>query len=279
MYQQGSKEWHEWRSQGIGASEAPNIMGVGYLTPHQLWCNRLGLTPKKQENSSMKRGQDLEPVAREEFTKQTGIKMNADLRIHPEIQWMRCSLDGISEDGQILEIKCPNRERHQMALDGVIPPEYFPQIQHQIEVCGVKSAFFFSFNGISGKVLEIERDDKYISNLISKESDFWYSIQNLEPPELLDKDYRDMNSLEWELAAQEWIECKNILDVYEVKEKDSKSKLIELANGSNCKGSSLKLSRSIRKGNINYHSIPELIGIDLEKFRKSPSEVWRISQS
>lgn len=275
--EQGSREWHDWRSQGIGASEAPDIMGVGYLTPHQLWSERLGLTPKRESNSSMSRGRELEPLARQKFITETGIEMHPDLRVHPGYNWMRCSLDGISNDGEsIVEIKCPNRERHQMALDGVIPPEYFPQIQHQIAVCGVDFAFYFSFNGTSGKVLEVPRDDKYIISLISKESEFWGCLQNLESPELTDRDFVLKDSHEWMLNANICLEADHFLKIYEAKKEAAKKKLIELAEGKNCKGSGIKLSRSMRKGLVDYKAIPELKSIDLEKFRKAPIETWRI---
>ena len=54
---------------------------------------------------------------------------------------MRASLDGISMDQEILEIKCPYKPNrldsdHQKTKEGKIPEKYWPQLQHQLEVFG-----------------------------------------------------------------------------------------------------------------------------------------------
>jgi len=54
--------------------------------------------------------------------------------------------------------------------------------------------------------------------------------------------------------------------------------LIEMAQGSNCRGGGIKLSKVVSKGTIDYKAIPELAGVDLEKYRKKPTECWKITQ-
>ena len=51
-------------------------------------------------------------------------------------EWMRASLDGLSFDGPtVLEIKCPMNVRDQAAAkQGSVPPQYYAQLQHQLEV-------------------------------------------------------------------------------------------------------------------------------------------------
>lgn len=275
--EQDTTEWHEFRSQGIGASEAPTIMGVGYLTPHMLWEQRLGLKPKQEANSSMQRGKDLEPIARDMFTSQTGIKMKPALRIHSELSWMRCSLDGISDDGRILEIKCPNRKRHQMAMDGIIPPEYYPQLQHQIEVCNTDSAFYASFDGQSLKVLEIGRNDEYIKSLKANEEIFWECLQNLENPELIDRDFELIDTPEWKQYSEQYLEADRLNKKSEKLKEEAKRNLILLGGFKNVRGNGIKLSKTKRKGNVDYSAIPEIREINLELYRKPAIEVWRIS--
>ena len=42
-FQQGTKAWHEWRSQGIGASDAPAIMGENpWKSPAQVLREKCG---------------------------------------------------------------------------------------------------------------------------------------------------------------------------------------------------------------------------------------------
>lgn len=277
--QQDTQEWLNWRSQGIGASEAPDIMGVGYLTPYKLWSERLGLIPKRASNPAMQRGKDLEETARKEFMKMTDIWVEPALFVHMKYEWMRCSLDGISACGEhIVEIKCPNKVRHEMALNGKIPPEYYPQLQHQIEVCGVDKCFYFSFNGESGTVLEIFRDEKYISNLVSKEQRFWECLKNFEAPDLIDRDYEIKEDEEWKMHSEEWKNSYQMLKKYEEQEAKHRKTLIQLAGQSNVMGNGIRLSRSTRRGLIQYKEIPELKDVDLEQYRKPITETFRISQ-
>lgn len=81
--------------------------------------------------------------------------------------WMMASLDGIDIDGQaILEIKCPGPSDHELAKAGKIPEKYIPQLQHQLAVTGLKLAYYFSFDGTDGVIVEIERDEIFIAKII-----------------------------------------------------------------------------------------------------------------
>ena len=50
---------------------------------------------------------------------------------HPNYDWLGASPDGITDDGVMLEIKCPSSR----AITGVIPSYYWCQVQGQLEVC------------------------------------------------------------------------------------------------------------------------------------------------
>jgi hypothetical protein len=60
---------------------------------------------------------------------------------------------------------------------------------------------------------------------------------------------------------------------------DNLRKLIVLrAQDRNVQGNGVRVSKIIRKGNIEYKGIPQLMGIDLEKHRKPPILSYRISE-
>ena len=180
---QNSDEWLQLRRTKIGASDAPIIMGVSpWKTPFQLFVEKtMGETTPM--NSSMKRGRDLEYKARLEFEKAIGIPVEPQVKFHPEFDWMMASLDGESLDGEIIvEIKCPNKKDHATAMDGRIPEKYFPQMQHQMCVCGLKQAYYFSFDGTKGCSVLVKRDDAYIKELIDEELKFYLCMINLTPP-------------------------------------------------------------------------------------------------
>lgn len=279
--EQGTPEWHQYRSEGINASEAGVILGVSpYQTPLQLWRQRLGLDPATPNNPAMQRGHDLEPLAREEFTRMTGIEVEPALQIHPELTYMRCSLDGLSLDGKtIVEIKCGGKNLHQQAINGIVPDHYYAQVQHQIKVCELDKAFYFSYNGHEGILIEIKRDEPYIQRLIVEEKKFWDCIQNLVKPELNENDYIKRDDYEWQKAAMNWKRANLQRISFEMIEKQERQNLIALASQSNSWGADIKLSKCTRKGNVDYKKIINDYNIvDEEKYRKPDSEYFIITE-
>lgn len=279
-YEQGSKEWHDLRRNKIGASDCPVVMGIDpWKSPYQLFQEKFGLL-EVPDNYAMRRGRELEPLAREEFHKATGITVEPDVRFHPELGWMMASLDGISTDGkEAVEIKCPSPDSltFKLAVDGKVPDHYNAQIQHQMAVLGLNTMFYFVFDGATGIVLEIKRDDAFIDNIYEKETAFWNRLRNFDPPELIEKDYREIASDEWNRWVNVYNEADALLKDAEEKKEQARKALIDLSNGLNSKGNGLTLTKYVRRGTIDYSAIPELSGKDLEPYRKKPSETWRIT--
>jgi predicted phage-related endonuclease len=94
---------------------------------------------------------------------------------------MIASFDGISvKRDYALEIKCPGKKDHGTALKGSIPIKYYPQLQHQLAVCGLDFIYYYSFDGEDGVTLIVQRDDDFIKNMIDKEKQFWDHLQTLK---------------------------------------------------------------------------------------------------
>lgn len=55
------------------------------------------------------------------------------LLFHENIKWLACSPDGITEDGKMLEIKCPYKRN----INGIPPFYYWIQVQIQLEVANL----------------------------------------------------------------------------------------------------------------------------------------------
>jgi putative phage-type endonuclease len=271
--EQGSKEWLALRKTKIGASDAPVLMQVSpWKTPYQLWLDKMGLA-ETEKNEAMRRGLDLEPIARQKFIEEIGHEVFPIVALHDSISYMLSSFDGISSDEKIaVEIKCPGYEDHEKAMDGVVPEKYMPQLQHQLEISGLQSMFYFSYTEKTYKILEIERNDTYIKDMIREEQKFWDCMQNLEAPDLIDRDYIQRNDEEWNQLAKEWIELSNL----EEKKEKVRKRLLEISGNSNSMGAGIRLSKFMRKGNVDYKAIPNLIGVDLDKYRKGTIETYRI---
>jgi len=276
---QQTDEWLALRKSKIGASDAPVIMEVSpWKTPYQLWLEKISSVKETKKTASMQRGIDLETKAREEFEKLTGIFMIPQVVFHKSYDWMMASLDGMDiEQKSIVEIKCPNKIDHQTALSGNIPNKYYPQLQHQMEVCELDSAYYFSFDGENGTLLNIPRDDIYIKKMLEKEVEFYECMQNFIAPETNEKDYTITNDDLTSFLASKLIDTKHNIRELQKQEKEMTSDLLLMCGYKNTQGRNFKITKTMRKGFVDYTKIPVLEHMDLEQYRKDPIDIWRIT--
>lgn len=282
--EQNTTEWLEWRRQGIGASDAPIIMGVSpWKTPYRLWREKTTGQSDFQGNEATARGHALEALARQSAEKQLQRLFRPDCKEHQKYPWMRASLDGISMDGEILEIKCPYKPNridsdHQKTKEGKIPEKYYPQLQHQLEVYGAKKGWYFSFDGLEGVAIPFERDEKFIAELLKKEKAFWECVQELKAPPLTERDYQVVEDKKALKKSQKLLDLKNHLEAIqqELEPLEEELKTLYCQESSALIGD-LKFTRFVRKGTIDYSSIPELKGVNVEKYRNPSSINFRVS--
>jgi len=97
------------------------------------------------------RGEELEPIARKEFTKVTGLEVSEIGFITRDDQIVGCSPDGLiaGADGEWiagLEMKCPAPKTHvQYVREGVLPDAYKAQVHGSMAVTGLDVWHFFSY--------------------------------------------------------------------------------------------------------------------------------------
>jgi len=193
---QNGRDWREWRGRGLGASEAPIIMGESpYQTPFELWLAKTGIRERPPANefqvAAMKRGTELEPVARAIFENKMGAKFPALSAEHDDYEFIRASFDGINFDLKALvEIKCPGKDAHAKALKGQVPKYYMAQIQQQLMVSGMERCYYVSWDGKSSDVVVVEvlPDLEYQQVLLESVVEFWRKIQERELPEVSAKE-------------------------------------------------------------------------------------------
>jgi putative phage-type endonuclease len=268
------------RKNYIGGSDAPIIMEKSpWATPLDLWEVKIGLKPDFEGNRATDEGRRKEPIARKAFEEKTGLLMFPERRFSKEYEFMMATMDGVSLDGKhAVEIKCPGQEDHELALNGIIPEKYYPQLQHQICVLNLQMIFYFSFNGKENKIIEVPRDDAYISTLTGKEAEFFNEyLKKMIAPPLSDKDFVSRNDTKWLEKSLQWQRIIEQKQMWEEAEEKIRKELIELSEGHNTIGGGIRLTKVISKGNVNYSKIPQLKEIDLEEFRSSPRESWRLT--
>jgi putative phage-type endonuclease len=177
-FEQNTHEWLSWRRQGIGASDAPVIMGQSpWQKAPELLRLKTGQMEERPANGAMQRGKNLEPLARRAYASHTGIEVEPVCVQSLAYPWMRASLDGLSADGRrVVEIKCPGEKDHQLADAGQVPEKYYAQLQHILAVTGLAEIHYWSFRFGRPLLLEVNRDDSFVSALIEKESAFWSQV-------------------------------------------------------------------------------------------------------
>lgn len=176
---QGSEEWLAWRNQGIGASDAPAIMGENpWKSAAQILQDKISMAASGESNEAMRRGTELEPIARKAYVAKRGIEVVPVCIQHKDHPWLRASLDGLSLDCKtVLEIKCGART-FEAAVDGIVPKHYYGQLQHILMATGLPVIEFWVFSDYDGGILlTVNRDDDYIARLFKAEQKFWNKVE------------------------------------------------------------------------------------------------------
>jgi putative phage-type endonuclease len=266
--------------QGIGASDAPVIMGeTPFKTPRTLWSIKTGRKEEDPAGPAARRGRELERSARRAYERQTGIQMEPLCLVHEEFEWMRASLDGLSFDGStLLEIKCPLSLRDRAsAQGGRIPSHYHAQLQHQLEVSGAEKAHYWSFHGTDGILIEIRPDREYAKRLVEAETAFWQLVKENRWPELANEELDLSADPKWRHAALRYREVRLRLESAAFEEHKLRATLEGMATAKRTYGCGVEVLKSSRKGAVDYSAVPELRGVNLESYRKPPVAVVKIN--
>lgn len=174
---QGSPEWHSARcgiptasnfDKVVTAKGEPSKQRQKYL--YQLAGEMItGKAEETYQNGAMQRGIELEAEARTMYellhntqVMQTGLWVTEGSAIYG------ASPDGVvtGEEG-LIEIKCPMLSTHVGYLvDGVLPAEYYIQVQGQLLVSERKWVDFVSYYpGMNPLIVRVEQDRKFTALL------------------------------------------------------------------------------------------------------------------
>lgn len=275
------EDWLEKRRKSIGASDAPIIMGDSpYRTVFDLWADKVyGFS--QPDNPSMERGRRLEAEALSAFESITGMWMVPMWKKSKENPFMTANLDGFCEEKNVaVEIKCPSAATHEEALAGIVPMKYFAQLQHQMYVTEIDTIYYFSYHpSHANKTAPIllPRDEVYVKSLIEKESAFWDLVITKTEPTLEERDIREVPN-EWKSTLDRIGEIEQLVSAPMKELEDLKEWLKSQASARCYKGYGYSVKVFPRKGAVDYKSIPELKGVDLEAYRKEGSKTVKVER-
>lgn len=176
---QGTEDWHRWRAQGLGASDAPTIMG------ENPWKTRDDLLHEKIHNirtpgnAAMARGVALEPEARRAYERRAGAKFLPVCLQSTIHEWQLASIDGLAEDhSRVVEIKCGESVYRRSSTSKQVPDYYVGQLQHILAVTGLPEIDFWCYLPDLPEVhLRMARDERYIKRMLQEEERFWGEVR------------------------------------------------------------------------------------------------------
>ncbi len=189
MIYEDTEVWLEGRLHGIGGSEAGIVLGMNpWKSRLELWNEKVAKTRHIDPNAELrlKLGNILEPLIAEEYSKISGRKLEIrPQRIHPKYSFILGNIDReIIDDTKgpgILEIKTKGAFTD---WEDDIPAYYHAQLQHYIEIYGYKWGSFaiLDLGRLKIDIIDVKRDDEFISKLLKEEIEFWKLVENKTPP-------------------------------------------------------------------------------------------------
>lgn len=288
--EQRTPEWHELRVSRLTASVVGAILG------HSKWKKRddvmrdmvrayHGLDPEFEGNVATEFGNEHEPMAIADF------EITHDVEVEPvgfvtNTEWpmFGVSPDGFIGDDEGIEIKCPFSKKTQTLEE---KPDYYDQTCITLLVTERERWHYFSW--VDGKKPCHEEVTK-------EEAQKWWDVNRgiltafhreyleiindmkLSKPYLEDKEI-DMSEDETYVSlCKELDRLNKKATEYNDKLKAVKQQLYDMAETKKRKlvGCNHIVGKSIRKGNVDYSKIPQLKGVDLEKYRKKSSTTFYV---
>lgn len=208
--------WLEKRRNYIGGSDANILMSGDGERIHRLWEIKTGRAEDEDLSTVLpvRFGMITEPLNIEWFERETGLAVtrrgeHAVLEDHP---FVACTLDGWA-DGGVYEAKCLNAFTDMTKARET----YWPQLHHNMAATGAGHAYLSCFFGtLKYEWCRVECDVAYLSELLSREQEFWASVESDTPPpgfapvEAIVPDaiveYDMGGNNEWGSAAHDWRE-------------------------------------------------------------------------
>lgn len=183
VFENGTSEWHEARTDGLGGSEIGVAMGLSpFQSPFHLWAVKTGqVIPEPLNNWAVRFGNKFEqPILEllQEEHPDWELYTTGTYR-HPEHKFMQANPDALAKvDGEwvIVEVKTSRNYWHE------VPPSYIAQVRHYMAVMNVNRAVIVGLVNMAWVEHWVERDDFEEQVLIDQATRFWkYVVDGTQP--------------------------------------------------------------------------------------------------
>lgn len=163
----------------IGASEIAAVMAVDrWRTPLQVFQEKTGLTEPFEGNAHTERGNRLEAIAAEEFTRITGheLRRRSQAYSHPDYPFIVGHIDRIFVGAKHLaEIKCPSIAAYRKFQREGLPESMIVQMQVYLGLTGCEKGTWIVFCADAWQVsaFDVDFDPTLYAIAIHAAVEFW----------------------------------------------------------------------------------------------------------
>ena len=287
--EQRSPEWLEARKKRITASIAGAILGHSpSMTRNDamrsMVRDALGADQEFTGNVATQWGEGNEAGAVRSFEMITGIKADP-CGFFTFKDWLGASPDGLTPEGEPLEVKCPYRFRKERKPDFQSiydMPHYYDQVQVQMLCTGAWNAHFFQWSPYGEKYEIVPFSQPWANENLPKlrqfYAEFLHELEN-NSEEYLNPKRAEFDTAEAHRMVREWDEIKEQIELLEERKKDLLTSMVEGAKGKDAVFAGRKLTKVIRAGSVSYAKVVKehLPGLDLEPYRGNSSEYWKLT--
>ena len=208
--EQRSQEWLDLREQMITASDVASAIGESRYESVDAFVKKKVLRTKWAGNAATAHGTALEPMVRDMYDEKTGRKSHEiGLVQHRDYPWLGASPDGVTEDGLLIEIKCPLTRK----IKKEVPSYYLPQVQLQLEITDLEECDFIQYKPGPPEeyvVIRVKRDREWFAKNLPAMRIAWDRIvkgREFGLCEIID------DPVPWAEGVKEEIRCEIIDDV------------------------------------------------------------------
>lgn len=255
-YEPDNREaWLELRRRGLGGSDSATVVGLNpWSSRLELYADKKGLLPEKEDNEAMREGRELEAYVAGRWEEKTGKKLqrvNAIL-INEAYPFALANLDRrVVGEKALCEVKTTSAWNKTDFKNGEVPPQYYTQCVHYLACTGYDRAYLAVLVlNVGFYCFTIDRNEAEIAALMDAEKAFWYDhVQaGIEPApdgsdsaqRVLDRMARTDNTallMDQESTFETYQQLSEQLKAIEKERDEAKQQIIQ-AMGSNGRGQS-----------------------------------------
>lgn len=284
---QQSEDWFQARRYRLTGSEAGAALGVNpWKTPEDLIRQMVRAHHNAERefkgNVATNYGTLHEPLAVMDYTIKTGNMVDdCGFFVHPENPWLGATPDGLIDEDGLLEVKAPYGQRSKK------PPQfktvreqehYYAQMQVELACTGRKWCDFYQWSEHGDALDRVYANPRWWGENFPKLQAFYDRyLSEIPNPAHLEERYKEINTQNAKALLEEYDACKEAADVASSRQKEIMKELVAISKGRNSLLCGRKLTKIERAGAVDYKKVPELKGVNLEQYRKTSSEYWKLS--